>query len=366
MMKSLRVVLIIIVVVVLLAIPLVRSMFFTVDERELAVVLQFGQPVASYAEPGLKFKLPLVQTVRRLPKTYQFWSGEGGEILVDVPTADGKKVEVTPWVIWRITDPVQFIEELVTVERAEERVKEFVRGEMRDAITSNVLAEVVRSTNRELTYTFQVETLFEIDERNSQENPLPALRQPGAEKQIELGRQKLVEQIKSAVQRQLGYTEDGQKAGRGIELVDVGIAKIDFVDVVREAAFERLKAFMEAIAARYVNEGERRKKEILNRTQAEVDQIQGEGKGQAAKIRGEAEAKVIQMYADAIRQMGEFYRFLRTLELYRNSVGPNTRLVLTTDSELFKMLKSGVNQPKNSPNSQQAAPTDGGPPTSNK
>ncbi len=350
MSRSLRVVLIVIVVAVVLAVPLLRSVLFTVDERELAVVLQFGEPVASYSEPGLKFKLPFVQTVRRLPKTYQFWSGEGGDILVDVPTADGKKVEVTPWVIWRISDPIQFIEELRTVENAEGRVREFVRGAMRDAITSNVLTEVVRSTNRKLTYTFQEKTLFEIDEQQSgQAGPAPGLSRPGVEEEIELGREKLVEQIKQTVQEQLSTTEDGKKAGRGIELVDVGIAKIDFVDVVREAAFERLKAFMEAIAARYTNEGQRRKQEILNQTEAEVQQIRGEGEGQAAKIRGEAEAQVIQMYADAIRQTGEFYQFLRTLELYREAVGPNTRLILTTDSELFRLLKSGVGEPAPSP-----------------
>lgn len=350
---SLRAVLIAIVVVIVLAVPLMRSVLFTVDERELAVVLQFGQPVASYTEPGLKFKLPFVQTVRRLPKTYQFWSGEAGEILVDVPTADGKKVEVTPWVIWRITDPIEFIEQLRTVENAEGRVKDFVRGEVRDAITANVLTEVVRSTNRRLTYTFQVETPFEVDRQEpppEQAPPaLPAPRQPGADEEIQLGRQELVRQIKQVVQTQLSTSEDGQKAGRGIELVDVGIAKIDFVDVVREEAFKRLEAFMQAIAARYTNEGQRRKQEILNKTQAEVDQIQGEGKGQASKIRGEAEAQVIQMYADAIRQMGEFYQLIRTLDLYREAVGPNTRLVLTTDSELFQLLKSGTRGPANAP-----------------
>src|SRR5205823_12862430 len=106
-------------------------------ELELAVLLQFGQPVASRTEPGLSLKLPLVQEVLRLPKTLQVWHGTvQGERLVDVPTADGKKVEVTVWAVWRITDPVQFVRTLRTVPNAESGVKEFVRSTARDTITT--------------------------------------------------------------------------------------------------------------------------------------------------------------------------------------------------------------------------------------
>src|SRR5262249_55307071 len=138
----------------ILAVPLAEAMFYTVSERELAVLLQFGQPVASRTQPGLSFKLPLVQEVLRLPKTLQVWHGTAhDERLVDVPTADGKKVEGTVWAVWRITDPVQFVQTRRTVPNAESRVKEFVRSTARDTITTNNLAEIVRSTNRKMTYT---------------------------------------------------------------------------------------------------------------------------------------------------------------------------------------------------------------------
>ena len=137
-----------------LVIPLGRTVCYTVSERELAVLLQFGQPVASRTEPGLYFKLPFIQEVLRLPKTLQVWHGtRQSEKLVDVPTADGKKVEVTVWAVWRITDPVQFVRTLRTVPNAESRVKEFVRSTARDTITTHNLAEIVRSTNRKMTYT---------------------------------------------------------------------------------------------------------------------------------------------------------------------------------------------------------------------
>jgi membrane protease subunit HflC len=149
-----------------------------------------------------------------------------------------------------------------------------------------------------------------------------------------------VRQIKEAVQARMAKTEEGGQIDRGIELVDVGIAKIDFVDKVRDAAFQRLIAFMDSVAQENEAEGERAKTEILNEANAKVEQIEGEGKGEANRIRGEAEAQIIRMYADAIKQTGDFYDFIRTLEAYKKAVGGNTRLILTTDSELFRMLKT--------------------------
>ncbi len=145
--------------------------------------------------------------------------------------------------------------------------------------------------------------------------------------------------------QRLRETKGDAEAGRGIELVDVGIARIDFVPAVQEAAFERLIAFMESIASRYTNEGQRRKQEILNQTEAEVQKILGEGKRQANEIRGDVEAEIIQNYAAAIREAGEFYNFIRTLDVYKAALGAKTRLILTTDSPLFELLKTGSPTP---------------------
>ncbi|NLY01198.1 MAG: protease modulator HflC [Rhodopirellula sp.] len=342
--------LILVAVGLLLAYILGRATLFTVNERELAVVLQFGDPVASYKEPGLCFKLPLIQEVRRLPKTYQFWSGVN-DVLVDLPTKDGKKVEVTAWAIWKITDPGQFVRVLRTVEEAESRVSTFVRGEMRDVITSHDLAEAVRSTDRELTYTLQVErpvgesTLNPSAASDGEAStgvlpPAVPIAQPAAATSIEVGREKIVRQIKEIIQQRLSAADEETDEGRGIQLVDVGISRIDFVTQVREAAFERLIAFMESIAAYYTNEGERRKQEIINRTEAEVQKIEGEGSQQSNTIRGEVDAEVIDAYAGAIRETGEFYNFTRTLEAYKSALGGKTRLVLTTDSQLLRLLNA--------------------------
>jgi membrane protease subunit HflC len=337
-----------------LSVPLARTVCYTVTERELAVLLQFGQPVASRTEPGLYFKLPFIQEVLRLPKTLQVWHGtRQSERLVDVPTADGKKVEVTVWAVWRITDPVQFVQTLRTVSNAESRVKEFVRSTARDTITTHNLSEIVRSTNRKMTYTLGLppETLAAAGiggepgkgaDAKDLEKAIPDfVVPPEARESVSLGRLKIMDQIMQEARTALaqGGTKGGQGQGRGIDLVDVGLSHIEFVPQVREAAFQRAVSLMEAIATRNTSEGEQRKKEIINKTQAEVQKIEGHGQQESNVLKGKADAEIIDSYARAIRETGEFYNFIRTLEVYKESLKGETRLILTTDSGLLRMLK---------------------------
>ena len=272
----------------MLAVPLAESVLYTVNERELAVLLQFGEPVASRTKPGLYFKLPLIQEVMRLPKTLQVWHGTSqDEKLVDVPTADGKKVEVTVWAVWRITDPAQFVRTLRTVPNAESRVKEFVRSTARDTITTNNLAEIVRSTNRKMTYTLGLppemvaQAGSEPGKKAADAEPDQAMLDfivpPEAKESIALGRLKITDQIKENAQRAWPRTARARPTGRGIELVDVGLSRIEFVPQVREAAFDRAISLMEAIAVKTISEGEQRKKEIINKAKAEVAEDRGRG-----------------------------------------------------------------------------------------
>ncbi len=337
-----------------LAVPLAESVFYTVNERELAVLLQFGEPVASRTKPGLYFKVPMIQEVMRLPKTLQVWHGTNlDERLVDVPTADGKKVEVTVWAVWRITDPAQFVRTLRTVPNAESRVKEFVRSTARDTITTNNLAEIVRSTNRKMTYSLGLppemvaragNATKKSPDSDAEQAMLDFIVPPEAKESVTLGRLKITDQIKQHAQHALA--EDGQKGGqgqttgRGIELVNIGLSRIEFVPQVREAAFDRAISLMEAIAVKTTSEGEQRKKEIINKTKAEVQKIEGEGKQEASILKGRVDAEIIDSYAKAIREAGDFYTFTRTLEVYKEALKGETRLILTTDSELLKMVKS--------------------------
>jgi membrane protease subunit HflC len=371
-------------VALVLAIPLSQSVLYTVTERELAVLLQFGEPVATRTQPGLYFKLPFIQEVMRLPKTLQIWHGVSEtEKLVDVPTADGKKVEVTVWALWRITDPAQFVRTLRSVRNAESRVKEFVRSTARDTITTHNLAEIVRSSNRQMTYTLglppEMVTKGGASAKKGADSAqdqavLDLIVPPEAKESVTIGRLKIMDQIKDDAQHALA--EDGQKQGsgqmrgRGIELVDIGFSRIEFVLQVREAAFDRAVSLMEAIAAKTIAEGEQRKKEIVNKAHAEAEKIEGQGKQEANILTGRVDAEIIDAYAKAIRETGEFYNFTRTLEVYKEALKGETRLVLTTDSELLRLIKTaGAFKPTDSKSgrvasgesngSQSAQPADG-------
>ncbi len=329
------------VVLAILAMPVLLGSMFTVNEREYAVVVEFGKPVRSITESGLNFKIPFIQDVRRLPRTQQFWASSKNDVLVDLPTKDGKKIEISVWAIWRITDPEQFVSVMRTLENAEQQVRQRVRAGVRDVITSYDLSEVVRSTDRELTYSFGLSDL--PGTQSDAEDVSQELTKVGEQATIRVGREKIMKEIYERIRMQLSSTDDSDNQGsinRGIELVDIGISNIGFVKSVRLAAFDRLKAFMDAIAARYQNEGEQRKKEIINESNAEAERILGEGEEQSKRLRGEVEAEIIESYAKAIRETGDFYDFQRTLQVYEAAFDADSRVILTTDSELFRLLKS--------------------------
>jgi membrane protease subunit HflC len=308
---------------------------YIVDAREQAVVLQFGNPVHPRTEPGLYFKIPFIQNVVKVPRTRLFWGGEYSDLLPDLPTKDGKKVELTPFAVWRITDPVAFARVLRTQQTAEERVKQFTRNAVRDIITTFDLIELVRSSNRTLTYTFGTDLLS--GEPGAKPVEMAIEPPPEVNASVKVGRPQIIKRIKEEARTRIS---SGQEESRGIEIVDIGLSRVDFVDTVRRAAFERLRKFMESIAAYYTNDGERKKQEIINRTMAEVSRIQGEGQQRSNETRGKVDAEIIRKFAAAINETGDFYIFLRQLEAARTALSSDTRLVLTTDSPLLQILKS--------------------------
>lgn len=321
-----------------LAILLIVAPFwvFIIDERELAVVLRFGKPVREYVDPGVHFRLPFVETVRRLPKTHQFWGAEM-ESVPDLPTRDDKKIELIPWAIWRINEPTSFIKRLRTEQVAQQRVRQITRSSIRDVISQYDLAELVRSTDRPIPKSSDYKTTAPLPVEVEMDVAVPV--EDATEKEIKLGRPKLIAEIKQKAQERLSQQAGSDAGGRGIELIDVGISQIDFVESVRIKTFDRWIAEREAISAANVNEGERMKQAIINEAKAEVERIEGEGQQRASEIRGEADAKIIKDYVETLNEVGEFYTFERTLQMYEKALGKDSRLILTTDSDLLRMLK---------------------------
>ena len=322
-----------ILVVAAIALFTLSSSVYSVDEREVAVIVEFGEPIVGRTEPGLYWKTPFIQEVRRLPSTLQFYRTGPGDKLEDLPTADGLKIDVSAFAVWKITDPLGFVKNLRTIEAAEERiVRARVKSEIRDVVTGVELAEVVRSSNRELAYTFGGREAEGVETPVDGEEGPTAL---GEVTDISLGREKIIATIRRRLQENLAANE----GDLGVEIVDVGISNIEFVPRVRQASFARFRTELESYAIAFRTAGERRKQEILNKTNAEVQRIEGDGERQSKEIRGEVDARNIREFAAAIEETGDFYAFQKKLELYRASLGGDTRLILTTDSELLGMLK---------------------------
>jgi modulator of FtsH protease HflC len=329
-------------VLLVIFLALSQFMIFVVDQRELAVVLQFGNPVRAVTKPGIHFKVPFIETVRVLPSTLQFWGDAPSDKLPDLPTKDDKKIELIPWAVWKINDPIAFVTRLRTMDNAEQRVAQFTRGAMRDVITQFELADLVRSTNREMK-TAQLDIISQ--DAGATKEVLPE----GLEMAVEskkpsthvIGREAILKEINEDARARMTASTDADEAlqARGIELVDVGISHIDFVDSVRMKTFERWKAERDAISTRNITEGERLKQEILNSTNSEVERIHGEGQRTASETRGHADAEVIKRYAEGIAATGEFYNFVRTLEAYEKALSNQTQLILTTDNDFLKQLK---------------------------
>ena len=323
--------------IVLICLPL---FVFIVDEREMAVVLRFGAPKHAYTEPGMYFKVPVADSIQRIAKVKQFCGDTADDLLPDLPTKDDKKIELIPWAIWRVNDPIVFVQRLRSMDIATQRVEQIVRSSIRDVITQYDLEEIVRSTNREL-------AISEVGVGNTLDKipagvPADLIEKAASTKPkaLRVGRTEILKRIKAEAQKRLATSgSDDEGSARGIELIDVGISQLGFVDSVRRKTFDRWVAERQAISAKNVNEGERLKAAIINETKAEVAKIESEGQQKATELKGKTDAEVIKKYAAAVQETGDFFTFVRTLQAYEKSLDGNSQMILSTESPFFKLFK---------------------------
>ena len=315
----------IVLVIVLIAAIVLSSALYTVSEFEYVVITEFGKPVRIVTEAGLRWKTPFIQKVTRIEKRILSWDGDPNDVI----TKDLKSIYIDTIARWRIVDPKQFYISLTgQIRNGMKKLDDIVDGVVRDIIGENTLIEVVRSTNRPLQY--------EVEEMGPGQRP----EQQG----IEVGREKIVQTI-------FAQAREGLEERFGIELIDVRIKRVNYTETVRQDVYNRMQSERNRISERYLSEAKEEQNKILGDMQKELATIEGEASQRSAEIRGEADATVIDIYAGAIRQAPEFYRFLRTLEAYRNSFDSKTIIILSTDSPFLRLLKEkiapdGLNPPR--------------------
>lgn len=285
---------------------------YVVNEAEQAIVTQFGKPVGDVSEPGLHFKLPFVQKVTRFEKRILKWDGDPNQI----PTKDKRFIWIDTTARWRIQDPLLFYTTVATERGAMSRLDDIIDSVVRDAVSGRLLVELVRGSD--------YKSQSGGDERFEIEGVVVA-------KETLVGREEI---MKGILEKARANTPD-----YGIELLDVQIKRINYVEQVRTRVYERMINERKKVAAQYRSEGEGEKADILGQMERELKEISSEAYRKVLEVRGGADAEAAAIYADAYNQDKEFYTFLRTLESYKKAIQKNGRLVISTDSDYFKYLK---------------------------
>ncbi|MDY0221417.1 MAG: protease modulator HflC [Desulfobacterium sp.] len=298
--------------VVALAVVVLLASAYVVDEREQVVVTQFGKVVGTpITEPGLKFRVPFIQKATYFPKNLQEWDGDPGQ----VPTRDKTFLWVDTFARWKIVDPVKFFQTVNNMVSAMGRLDDIIDPAMRNLLTSYRLVESVRDTDRPMD-TFDVIDGGEIDQ---------------SQYKIEVGRTELTRKILEQAQPKLEQF--------GIEIVDVKIKRINYVDQVRDAVYGRMIAERRQIAEKYRSEGRGEANNIRGDKEKELQMIRSEAYKTAEELKGTADAEAAGIYAKAYGVDTDFYSFIQTLDVYRDSLDSTTTLVLSTDSEFMKYFK---------------------------
>jgi membrane protease subunit HflC len=304
--------LIIIVVIVLMV--FVYNAAYTVDETEQVVITQFGRIIGQpKVVPGLKFKIPFIQKANYFAKNLLGWDGDPGQI----PTLDKTFIWVDTFARWKIVDPITFFQTVNNRFNAIGKLNDIIDPAVRNAITSHRLISAVRNSNREM-------DTAEIGREDESENKRDTYA-------IEIGRGEITRGILAQAQPKL--------TAFGIELVDVKIKRINYVEQVRKSVYGRMIAERKQIAEKFRSEGKGEARKILGEKERYLKQITSEAYRTAQEIKGEADAKATAIFAGAFSVDPEFYSFTKTLEIYNEALDKDSELILSTDSEFFKYLK---------------------------
>jgi membrane protease subunit HflC len=288
---------------------------FVIDQAEQGILVQFGEPIGDViTEPGLHWRVPFVQEVRRFDKRLLAWDGDVSQI----PTLGREFIIVDTTARWRISDPLQFLRSVRDETGARTRLDNILDSATRDIVSGTELEEIVRSAD------------WQVDVDDLDEEELSALGETNLERPTK-GRVQLEQEMLAAASQLM--------PGLGIELVDVRIKRINYIDSVRVQVESRMISERQSIAARFRSEGQGRSEEILGDMERQLRLITSEAERKAQEIIGKADAEATRIYGNAYGADPEFYTFSKTLESYL-ALGDNTTLMIKADSDFFRYLES--------------------------
>ncbi|MCK1988375.1 protease modulator HflC [Lysinibacillus fusiformis] len=276
--------------VVFAAAIIIFANVYIVKESEYAVVRQFGEVVKFERDPGLKIKIPFIQSVTRLPKNQMTYNISEEEI----NTKDKKRIIIDNYAVWRITDPKALISNAGTLSKAETRMEEFIYSVIRTELGQLRYDEIIN------------------DEKSS--------------------RGSINDRVTERVNELL------QNDKYGVEVVDVRIRRTDLPAENEQSVFTRMISERESTAQLYLSEGDADKRRIEAQTDQQVQEMLATANKEASIIQAEGEAEAAKIYNKSFSQDPEFYSLYRTLESYKKTVGEDTVIILPASSPYAKIL----------------------------
>ncbi len=278
-------------VVGIVILMIVLSLFlFTVNETEQVVITQFGNPVRTILEPGLKIKLPFpIQVANKFEKRIL----EHDAIPAEVLTGDKKNLVVDNYAKWRISDPLKFMQTVANENSAQARLDDIIYSKMREAIGKVKLTDVI-STHRD------------------------------------------------SIMNEVTLASNEKAIAYGIEVLDVRIKRADLPEENERFVFARMQAERQRQANLYRSEGRQEAEVIRAQTDKEKEIILAEAYAEAEKERGTGDAEATRVYAAAYGKDAEFYAFVRTLDAYKKSLDEETIVVLPAEGGFLHYLQKGV------------------------
>lgn len=307
--------------VMIAALVVLFSCAYTVTEQEQVILTQFGKPVGEpVLEAGLHFKLPFVQVVNRFEKRVLEWDGPSTKM----PTKDKVYIVADTFGRWRISEPLLFFQQLRDERSAQSRLDDILGSETRNVIARHDFIEAVRTTKGRKVAKEETATSGSIADARI-----------GVLPDITKGRSELEKEIfEKAAPKVISF---------GIELMDVRFKRLNYNETVSQTIYQRMISEREQIAERYRSEGAGEAAKILGQREREMSEIESEAYRKVQEIEGAADAKATEIYAKAYNQTkesAELFEFLKTMDTYKSTITGDSTLILTTDSEFLKFLKS--------------------------
>ena len=300
-------------VIVAVVMLFIVGAIYVVPETAQVVVTQFGKPVGDpVTRAGLHFKVPFIQQAHYFDKRLLEWDGDPNQI----PTMDKKYIWVDVTARWKIVDALTFLESVGNERGAQARLDDIINSATRDVVTSHLLVEAIRDSNRILDQETGEEAVTIAEE---------------ALERITVGRHE--------IEREILDRADEIAPQYGIKIVDVRIKRINYVEDVRTKVYDRMISERKRAAEKYRSEGRGKSAEIQGQMEKELKVITSEAYKTAQGVRGQADAEAITIYAESYNKDPEFYSFMKTLETYGDTIDGQTTIILTTDADYYKYLK---------------------------